>query len=123
MARQQQVTETIVSPDALTGNIEPSVTTGRKTVILVPMEEWKQSAQRGVRTTLQAGTFFIGGGTLVGALSSAGVSPKIVEGIPSTGNPLWDAILYAILFGVLVFLWNFIEFWLDIDLKAPKWRA
>jgi hypothetical protein len=29
----------------------------------------------------------------------------------------------SLVFGLVCFVWNWVEFWLDIDIKAPKFRA
>lgn len=121
-----QVKETIVSPDVVGGDravITAPVTTGSERVLLVPMAEWKQSAQRGVRTFFQAFVFLGGGGTVYSYLTNLGIPPASVANLPSTGQPLIDALLYSLVFALAVFVWNFAEFWLDIDIKAPKWRA
>lgn len=119
--------QTIVSPDVVKTPAVVNATSGATapmdTVILVPMAEWKQSAQRGVRTFIQAFIFLGGGGTVVGYLNGLGIPPASVANLPSTGQPLLDAVAYSFVFGLVVFLWNFIEFWLDIDIRAPKWRA
>ncbi len=117
---------TIVSPDVVETNetVETApITAAGERVVLVPMAEWKQSAQRGVRTFFQAFAFLAGGGTIYQALAQVGIPPASVANLPSTGSALFDAVCYALVFALLVFLWNFLEFALDIDLKAPKWRA
>jgi hypothetical protein len=120
------VKETIVSPD-VTGSdqavISAPVTAGGERILLVPMAEWKQSAQRGVRSFIQAATFLLGGGSLALLMASFGIAPDIVAQIPTTGNKLVDALLVSLVFGLVCFLWNWIEFFLDIDIKAPKWRS
>jgi hypothetical protein len=126
MSRQaapQTIKETVVSPDVIKDDNKELVQTNNSRVVLVPMEEWKQSAQRGVRTFFQAFIFTAGGGSVVAYLTNLGIPPASVANLPSTGHVLFDAFCYSILFGFLVFLWNFLEFWLDIDIKAPKWRA
>lgn len=114
---------TIVSPGVLQRSNPSSTLVDGGRVVLVPMSEWKQSAQRGVRTFFQAFIFTGGGGSVVGYMTNLGIPPASVANLPSTGNPLGDAFCYSVLFGFLVFVWNFVEFWLDIDLRAPKWRA
>jgi len=129
MARKKRTPKdnpTIVSPDVIESDkrVETApITSAGERVILVPMAEWKQSAQRGVRTFCQAFGFLAGGGTIYQALADVGIPPASAANLPSTGNALFDAFLYALVFALLVFLWNFLEFALDIDLKAPKWRA
>lgn len=120
------VKETIVSPDVLgskNATITAPVTASGERVLLVPMAEWKQAAQRGVRTFMQAFLFLGGGGTVYSYLTNLGIPPASVANLPSTGTPLLDAVAYALVFGLVVFLWNFVEFWLDLDIRAPKWRA
>jgi hypothetical protein len=121
-----QVKETIVSPDVVGGDrsvITAPVTTGSERVLLVPMAEWKQSAQRGVRSFIQCATFLLGGGSLAIFLASFGIAPDYVAQIPTSGNKLVDALLVSLVFGLVCFVWNWVEFWLDIDIKAPKFRA
>jgi hypothetical protein len=115
----------VVSPD-----VSPratTVTTGgpsvpAERVILVPMSEWKQCAQRGVRSFMQALVYTIPLG-VTAYLSGLGIPDAALVNLPSTHTPILDAILYSLVFGLVVFLWNFVEFWLDVDIKAPKWRA
>jgi hypothetical protein len=92
-------------------------------VVLVPMAEWKQSAQRGVRSFIQCATFLLGGGSLALFLASFGIAPDYVAQIPTSGNKLVDALLVSFVFGLVCFVWNWCEFFLDIDIKAPKFRA
>lgn len=120
------VKATVVSPDVLGSDnavITAPVTADSERILLVPMAEWKQCAQRGVRSFIQCLTFLLGGGTLAVFLASFGIGPDYVAQIPTSGNKLIDAVLVSLVFGLVCFLWNFIEFWLDIDVKAPKWRA
>lgn len=120
------VKETIVSPDVVGGDravLSAPVTSGSERVLLVPMAEWKQSAQRGVRSFIQAATFLLGGGSLALLLASFGIAPDIVAQIPTSGNKLVDALAVSLVFGLVCFVWNWLEFWLDIDIKAPKWRS
>jgi len=124
--KRREANPTIVSPDVIDSKetVETApVTAAGERVILIPMAEWKQAAQRGARTFLQAFGFLVGGGTIYQALAQVGIPPASVANLPSTGSALFDAILYALVFALLVFLWNWLEFLLDIDLKAPKWRA
>lgn len=127
MARRKRTSNpTIVSPDVIDSDtrVETApVTAAGERVVLVPMAEWKQAGQRGVRTFFQAFAFLAGGGTIYQVLAQVGIPPASVANLPSTGSALFDAALYALVFALLVFLWNFFEFLLDIDLKAPKWRA
>ena len=120
------VKETIVSPDVIDGDrpvISAPVTAEGGRVLLVPMAEWKQCAQRGVRSAVQCLVFLVGDGTLTVFLASFGVAPDYVAQIPTSGNKLIDAVVISLVFGLLCFLWNWIEFALDIDIKAPKWRS
>lgn len=118
---------TMVSSDVVEGNhdveMPATAATNGTRVVLVPMSEWKQCAQRAIRTFMQAFVFLIGGGTVYQILTGLGIPPATAENLPSTGSALWDAILYALVFAVVVFLWNAAEFILDIDVKAPRWRA
>jgi hypothetical protein len=124
-----EVAKTIVSPDVMTHSTtdesgpKPSVQVGEHAVVLIPMAEWKQCAQRGVRTFIQAAGFMIAGGGLKQLLTGYGIPAADVAGLPSTGTAIYDALLYALVFALIVVLWNFVEFWLDIDINAPKWRA
>ena len=120
------VKETIVSPDVIDGDrpvISAPVTAEGGRVLLVPMAEWKQCAQRGVRSFIQAATFLLGGGSIALFLASFGIAPDYVAQLPTSGSKLIDALVISLVFGLVCFLWNFIEFWLDVDIKAPKWRA
>ena len=124
-ARRKVEARTVVSPDAIDSNtpqVSAPVTAEGGRVVLVPMDEWKQCAQRGVRSAIQAFIFILPIG-VASWLRGLGVPDATVINIPSTHDPFIDSVLYALLFGVIVFIWNFIEFWLDIDIKAPKWRA
>jgi hypothetical protein len=116
-----EITKTIVSPDVVP--IEVAANIAGSPVILIPMAEWKQCAQRGFRTFMQAAAFLLGGGTVAAFSSGIGIPPASVAGLPSSGNPVADAVLYSIVFGLLVALWNACEFALDIDIHAPGWRA
>lgn len=126
-AKPAEVAKTIVSPDAVAvqvnGAVLPAVSLDGGKVVLIPMPEWKQCAQRGIRSSIQALTFLLGGGTLTLFLAQFGITPNMVAQLPTFGNVLGDAIVASILFGVLAFVWNFIEFWLDVDVKWPTWRA
>lgn len=102
---------------------EEVTATNGKHVVLVPMSEWLQCLQRAVRTFMQTFVFMIGGGTVYTILTGLGIPPASAENLPSTGYPLYDAILYSLVLSVVVFLWNAAEFVLDIDIKAPRWRA
>jgi len=120
------VKATVVSPDVLGSDnavITAPVTADSERILLVPMAEWKQCAQRGVRSAVQCLVFLVGGGTLTVFLASFGVAPDYVAQIPTSGNKLIDAVVISLVFGLLCFLWNWIEFALDIDIKAPKWRS
>lgn len=113
--------KTIVSPDAMP--VATAATVNGATVIIIPMAEWKQCAQRGVRTFLQAAAFLLGGGTVASFSTGIGIPPASVAGLPSFGVPVLDVLAYAAVFGLLVALWNAAEFALDIDMHAPGWRA
>lgn len=113
--------KTIVSPDVVPTQVVTSI--AGETVIVIPMAEWKQCAQRGFRTFMQAATFLIGGGTVAAFSSGIGIPAASVAGLPSSGNAVIDALLYALVFGILVAAWNFLEFALDMDIYAPGWRA
>lgn len=116
---------TVVSPDVIPAATDVAVagTQAGERVILIPMAEWKQCAQRGVRTFMQAAVFLFGGGTMVQLVTGMGIPPAAVANLPSTGNVALDAILYSLALALLVFVWNMVEFWLDIDIHAPRWRA
>lgn len=129
MARKKRTptdNPTIVSPDVIESDkrVETApITSAGERVILVPMAEWKQSAQRGVRSFIQAATFLFGGGSVALFLASFGIAPNYVAELPTSGSHLIDALVISLVFGLLCFLWNAIEFALDIDIKAPKFRA
>lgn len=112
---------TIVSPDVSNSTTPIVVNSGR--VILIPMPEWKQCAQRGVRSFIQALTFLLGGGSIAVFAAQFGVAPDMVASMPTLGNKFADVVVFSALFGLICFLWNFIEFWLDVDVLWPKWRA
>lgn len=116
-------TATIVSKsDVPTKTAVVDSATGER-VILIPMAEWKQCAQRGLRSFGQAVLFLLGGGTVAQLASGVGIPAASVAGLPSSGNAPVDAVLYALAFGILVALWNGAEFALDIDIHAPGFRA
>lgn len=118
--------KTIVSsgsaPSSTANTTIVDATTGDR-IVIIPMAEWKQCLQRGFRTFLQAATFLLGGGTVASFSSGIGIPPASVAGLPSSGNPFVDGILYAAFFGCLVACWNAAEFALDIDIHAPGFRA
>ncbi len=139
MAKQQlERAFTIVSPDAVdTGtdtdtdtdteqvSVDGQTTTTKngKRIVVIPMAEWFQCLQRAVRTWIQAFIFMIGGGTIYQILTGLGIPPASAENLPSTGYAVYDAILYSLVLAIVVFIWNACEFALDIDIKAPRWRA
>lgn len=113
--------KTIVSPDVVPVQVATNV--AGEPVIIIPMAEWKQCAVRGGRTFMQAAVFLIGGGSVAAFSSGIGIPAASIAGLPSSGNPVIDAVLYAAVFGLLVALWNAAEFALDIDIHAPGFRA
>lgn len=119
--------DTIVSPDVVASPATVDATSGAYAptlhVVLVPMAEWKQCAQRGVRSFIQAATFLLGGGKIAMFAAQFGIAPDMIASLPTTGSQLVDALSVSAVFGLVCFLWNFIEFWLDVDMKWPKWRA
>lgn len=118
--------KTIVSPDVIDCSTVPVVLEhgeGGPRVALQPMPEWKQAAQRGVRSAIQCGVFLFGGGSLAVFAAQYGIAPDMIATIPTTSNKALDAALVSVVFGLLVFLWNYIEFWLDLDIHVPGWRA
>lgn len=120
---------TVVSPDVVEGKSSVVMTPASQNnatvpdVKLVAMPEWKQAGQRGVRSGVQVAIFLIGGGTVTQWATGLGIPPASVANLPSTGTPIFDALLFALFVGVFVFLWNMAEFVFDMDLWAPKWRA
>lgn len=120
---------TIVSPDVIEGKQAVTMAPiahqnqGVQDVKLVAVPEWKQAAQRGIRSFLQAITFFLGGGALVSNLQRNGIAPELIGGLPTFNNPLIEALVYSLAFGLGVFVWNWIEFTFDIDIKFPGWRV
>ena len=133
MAKQQlERAFTIVSPDAVDTNsgtdtnteqVSVDGQTNGKRIVVIPMAEWFQCLQRAVRTWIQAFIFMIGGGTIYQILTGLGIPPASAENLPSTGYVVYDAILYSLVLAIVVFIWNACEFALDIDIKAPRWRA
>lgn len=113
---------TVVSPDVVDNRATTVVPVSGERIVLVPMAEWKQCAQRGVRSAMQAIVYMVPLG-VVPYLRGLGIPDASLVNLPSTGQPFVDAVLYALVFGLIVFIWNFVEFWLDIDILAPKWRA
>jgi hypothetical protein len=123
MNEQKPSVSVVVSPDIAPQ--ETQLLTLEQTPtkpMLVPMPEWKQAAQRGIRSAIQAFLFILPLG-VTAYMKNLGIPDSAMMGLPSTSVPLFDAILYSIAFGLVVFAWNWVEFYFDMDIRAPKWRV
>jgi hypothetical protein len=110
--------KTIVSPDVIR-----SLTQDNQTDILIPMAEWKQAAIRGLRATIPAFIVLAGGGSAAEAATGAGIPPLLMVGLPTTGMFVVDVLIICLVIFVIWTGWNVVEFWMDLDTKAPQLRA
>jgi hypothetical protein len=92
-------------------------------VVLIPMAEWKQVLVRATRATIPAFIVLAGGGSAAQAATGAGIPPLMMVGLPSTGALIFDMLIVCAVIWILWALWNFVEFWLDMDENAPRLRA
>lgn len=117
------VKRTIASPDVVPERTTLVDEPGVERVVVIPMAEWKQALVRGIRSAVQFYLVIAGGGTVATASTGIGIPPSLLLGLPTTGNLYLDSLVVSLVAGVVVFIWNAVEFWFRLDEKAPKARA
>lgn len=115
--------KTVVSTDVVPNPTTVGGLAGGEGLVLLPMEEWKQVLVRGLRTFFQVLLAMLLGKGAAVSLVASGLPPELLTGIPTTGILIVDALVVGLIGFLGSAVWNIVEFLLDVDLSAPKFRA